>query len=98
MLQILVELGGCVDVPAEHLAKGRAAPTADETVGSPFARIRSGRAAPADAAAAVAYKGHWFWIDDGDFASKRTLSLLMMFFSLTETGSRAGPVVTVQAG
>ena len=98
MLQILVELGGCVDVPADHLAKGRAAPATKGIAGPPFAKIHSGRSAPADAAAAVAYKGHWFWIDDGDFASKRTLSLLMMFFSLTETGSRAGPVVTVQAG
>jgi len=98
MLQILVELGGCVDVPAEHLAAGRAAPASEPIAGPLFARIHSGPTAPADAAAAVPYKGHWFWIDDGDFPSKRTLSILMMFFSLTETGSRDGPVVTVQAG
>ena len=54
---------------------------------------------PTDVAAAVTYKGYWFWVADDDFVSKRMLSLLMMFFSMTETGGGAGaPVVTVQAG
>ena len=45
---------------------------------------------------AVPYKGHWYWIDDNDVASKRTFTFLMILFSLAETGqSSAAPVVTV---
>ena len=58
--------------------------------------IRSGAEAPADAYAAVTYKGHWYWIDDTDIASKRIFTFLMILFSLAETGqAAAAPVVTV---
>jgi hypothetical protein len=44
----------------------------------------------------VPYKGHWYWIDDADVASKRIFTFLMILFSLAETGqSTAAPVVTV---
>jgi len=47
----------------------------------------------------VSYKGYWFWVDEGDFASKRVLSLLLIFFAMTETGGGPGsPVITVGAG
>jgi hypothetical protein len=58
--------------------------------------IHSGTVAPADAYAAVPYKGYWYWIDDTDIASKRTFTFLMILFSLAETGqTTAAPVVTV---
>jgi hypothetical protein len=42
------------------------------------------------------YKGYWFWIEDTDIASKRTFTLLLILFSLAETGqSVTAPVVTV---
>lgn len=99
MLQVLVELGGCIDVPSVHLEKGQAAPASACVGANPLMKVHSGRKAPSDAAAAVAYKGHWFWVADSDFPSKRMLSLLMMFFSLTETGGGSGaPSITVSAG
>ena len=99
MLQIMVELGGCVDVPQEHLKKGKAAPVTKDIGGEELMRIHSGRKAPSDAAVAIPYKGRWFWVADDDLASKRMLAALMMFFSLTETGSGVGaPVVTIPAG
>ena len=49
-------------------------------------RIHSGSAAPARAFAAIRYNYTWFWIDEDDYASKRTFTLLMIFTSLAETG------------
>ena len=99
MSQLLVELAGCIDVPSEHVAGGKTYATSEENRAHTFIRVRSGTSKPSDAFVTVSYRGCWFWIDDGDFASKRMLSLMMMFFSLVETGGGAGaPVVTVQAG
>ena len=51
---------------------------------------------PADSYAAVPYKGHWYWIDDNDIASKRMFTFLLILSSLAETGQGlAAPVVTV---
>jgi len=49
-------------------------------------RILSGPAAPPDAFSAIRYRNTWYWINDGDFASKRVFTMLMIFFSLAETG------------
>lgn len=99
MSQLLTELAGCIDVPPEHVAGQKTFPTTrDERVPS-FIRIHTSACRPANAFAKVHYRGHWFWVDDGDFASKRMLSLILLFFSLVETGGGAGaPVVTVNAG
>jgi hypothetical protein len=46
----------------------------------------------------VQYRGTWHWIDDGDIASKRVFTFLMLFFSLAETGvTPQAPVLTVPA-
>ena len=91
MLEILVELAVGIDVPAGDIAAGRTMPSArlasaENPRDRPLVRIRSGPAAPADAFSAVHYRNTWYWIDDGDFASKRIFTMLMMFFSLAETG------------
>jgi hypothetical protein len=59
-------------------------------------RVRSGPAAPGDAAVAVPARGRWYWIDDLDLDSKNTLALLRMllFLKSAETAS-AAPVVTI---
>ncbi len=99
MLGIIMELGMDIDLPAGASAGGRAAPSppkGDRPRPARDIRIRSGRAAPADAYAAVPYKGSWYWIDDADIASKRTFTFVMILFSLAETGSASvAPVVTV---
>jgi hypothetical protein len=62
------------------------------------ARIHSGREQPADAYAAVFYRGYWFWVDDGDWQTKRALSAVMFFFTLGETGGTDKlPQVTIPA-
>jgi len=34
----------------------------------------------------VNYRNHWFWIDDNDLASKHVFSLIMMLFTMIDTG------------
>jgi hypothetical protein len=58
--------------------------------------IRSGDQRPADAFAAVRYSGHWFWVDDSDLNSKRMFMFLMMFSSLSESGTAPqAPILTI---
>ena len=98
MLEIMLELGFGVDLPETHAndgstLPGRAAPGA---AGDRLVRIRSGAEAPADAYAAVRYRGHSFWIDGRDIASKSTFTFMLLLFSLAETGQGASlPLVTV---
>jgi hypothetical protein len=99
MMEIMLQLGFGVDLPAAHATGGRALPgqwQSGDAQAKPLVRIRSGTEPPADAYAAVPYKGYWYWIDDTDVASKRTFTFLMILFSLAETGqTTAAPVVTV---
>jgi len=99
MMEIMLQLGFGIDLPATHAAGGRALPgqwQPGNAKAEPLVHIRSGTEAPADAYAAVPYKGYWYWIDDNDIASKRRFTFLMILFSLAETGqTTASPVVTV---
>jgi len=99
MLEILGEVSTFVDVPEAHVAEGRARAAAPLTDTELPIRILSGPNRPADAYAAVEYRGHWFWIDDTDFRSKRVFTFLMIMLSLAETGSAPGaPLLTVSTG
>jgi hypothetical protein len=99
MMEIMLQLGFGIDLPPAHAASGRALPgqwQPGDAQAQPLVHIRSGTEAPADAYAAVPYKGYWYWIDDSDIASKRIFTFLMILFSLAETGQpTAAPVVTV---
>ncbi len=98
ILQIMVELASYMDVPAKDVNEGRVYAYSDENESGalPLIRIRSDASRPEEAFVTVQYRDNWFWIDDTDFASKRMFSFLMLLFSLTETGGRAGaPIVTV---
>ena len=101
MLELLLELGFGIELPASHTTDGRATPgrrQAGDAPANTLVRIHSGTAAPADSYTAVPYKGYWYWIDDRDIASKRTFTFLLILFSLAETGQGlAAPVVTVPA-
>jgi hypothetical protein len=103
-LQIMLNLATQIDVPEAHLAGGLTLPSTvrTEVDGQNIARlihIHSGAEKPEGAFAAVRYENHWFWIDNGDFNSKRTFGFLMILFSLTETGGKEGlPLVTIPAG
>jgi len=99
MMEIMLQLGFGIDMPAAHATDGHALPgirQPGEAQAKPLVHIHSGTEAPAEVYAAVPYKGYWYWIDDTDIASKRTFTFLMILFSLAETGqTTASPVVTV---
>jgi hypothetical protein len=98
MLEIMLELATGIELPAAHVASGRASPRG-QAGASPvpaLVRIQSGTAMPAEPYAAVPYKDQWYWIDDNDLGSKRTFTFLLILFSLAETGQTSvAPLVTV---
>jgi hypothetical protein len=101
MLQVLVAFASYLDVPEEHLKEHRALPAFENVARQDrfdAVRIHSGTEKPADAFAAVRYRGHWFWIDDGDWQTKRALTAVMFFFTLAETGTADRlPLITIPA-
>ena len=101
MLQIMAAFSSYLDVPESDLKEHRAVPAfeyADPENRKDAVRIYSGTDKPADAFAAVQYRGHWFWIDDRDWQTKRALNAVMFFFTLAETGSPEKlPLITIPA-
>jgi hypothetical protein len=101
MLQIMSAFASYMDVPAAHLKEHRALPAFEGSAaenGTNGVRIHSGKDKPTDAFAAVQYRGQWFWIDDGDWQTKRALTAVMFFFTLAETGSSDKlPLITIPA-
>jgi hypothetical protein len=103
MAEILLEVSAGIEVPSEHVAQGRTAMAtrlagAEDPRDQPLIRIRSSASPPQNAYTAVRYRDTWYWIDDGDLASKRVFTFLMMFFSLAETGvTPQAPVLTIPA-
>jgi gamma-glutamylcyclotransferase (GGCT)/AIG2-like uncharacterized protein YtfP len=101
MLQIMAAFASYLDVPEADLKEHRAVPAFESH--SPenrrdVVRIHSGKDKPADPFAAVQYRGRWFWIDDGDWQTKRALTAVMFFFTLAETGSPEKlPLITIPA-
>jgi hypothetical protein len=103
MSEILLEVAVGIEVPPEHVVQGRTAAatrlaSAENPRDRPLIRIQSSASPPPDSYAAVRYRGTWYWISDGDLASKRVFTFLMIFFSLAETGvTPQTPVLTVPA-
>jgi len=98
MLQVLMAFASYVEVPQEDLHNKVVAPAFERSADQEVGRIRSGSTKPANAFAAVHYRGYWFWVDDSAWATKRALTTVMFFFTLTETdtGQRV-PLVTIPA-
>lgn len=100
MLQVMASLSSYIEVPPEDVASGRAmaAPPVPAT-GTAMFRVFSGSKRPADAFCAVRYRERWFWVDDRDWSSKRTLSFVMFLFTLASAGTDPSlPVLTIPAG
>ncbi|MGX1125781.1 hypothetical protein [Pseudomonas sp. HLS-6 TE3448] len=103
MSEIFVELAATAEVPPIHLQEGRANPAPPEPDPNslwdqPLVRIHSSATRPADAYAAIPYRGYWFWIDDRDMRSKSEFLFILILFSLAETGvAPQAPVITVPA-
>lgn len=101
MIQILQEFGARIEVPGNHVNKGRTQANVqigegDQPRDRPIIRIQAGKEPPNDAFTAVRYRDTWYWIDDGDFNSKRAFTFLLLFFSLLETGvQQQAPLLTL---
>ncbi len=102
LIGILQNMAAQVEVPSEHLARHRAAPgfEAGRTLPGlvPMIRIHSSKKKPDDAFINVYYRDTWFWVDDGDLASKQALAQLLLLFTMADTGPKENlPVVTIPA-
>lgn len=104
VVDMLVDTSSHIEVPASHISEERVNPSRPDLAGANNAlfhmiHIHCSKSAPADALAAVKYRGHWFWIDDRDLHSKRLFSFLLFVFALTEPSEKTGaPLVTIPAG
>ncbi|HZO57722.1 MAG TPA: hypothetical protein VFB63_33730 [Bryobacteraceae bacterium] len=101
MIQIMAAFASYVDAPAQHIKEQRATPgmenTSDDSASSGV-RVHSGKQRPADAYVAIHYRDHWFWIDDRDWRTKRALTAVTFFFTLTDSGSAERmPLITIPA-
>jgi len=98
-LQIMLALAGFVQVPQQEVEEGRTYASFEVASGvEPPLRVLSGESAPKDAYAAVRYRGHWFWVDDRDSRSKRTLSIIELLSTLSKaTGQPSLPQITIPA-
>jgi hypothetical protein len=103
-LEVLIDLSSYITVPDAHVVERRVSPTAPPEMGPagpirPLIQVSSGTEPPADAFVAAPYRGHWYWIDDRDMASKRMFSFIMFIFTLVEPGTKeAPPVLTIPTG
>jgi hypothetical protein len=94
MGEIMLYASKSVQVPQEHLTAGLA--TEEETVLGDALTIRSSKEEPRNAAVAVPFKGHWFFIRDDDLESKLTFTRLNALFAVaagTVPGSQ--PILTI---
>jgi hypothetical protein len=95
VLQVLYELGGQIEVAADDVARGETRPT---DPGERLIRVRQGDRAPADAYAAVTYRGRAFWIESGDYRSKGAFTFAHVLQVLAESGQgQPTPIVTIPA-
>jgi hypothetical protein len=104
VLEIIIDLGSTIEVPAAHVEEKRTNPTLTEKTATgeiipPLIRIQSSREKPGDAFLAIPYRDHWFWIDDKDLRSKLIFSFTTYLFALTETGGgkENAPIITIPA-
>ena len=96
MLEILANLASGFQVPDEHIAAGWTRPSSDP---HPRIGVMSSKDRPSDAFVAAEYLGHWFYLPQSDFESKRLFTFLSILFSLAESGNESNvPAVTISAG
>ncbi len=101
MLQIMQAFASYLELPEAHRKEQSTIPAFGTSIPESTrvgVRIHTGKKKPADAFAAVQYRGHWFWIDEGDWQTKRALTAVMFFFTLSETGGTEKlPLITIPA-
>ncbi len=94
-----------IEVPPEHLAEGRIIdyqlPQTNDNEDAhliPFKMYWS-KERPEKSFAAVRYQDYWFYIDNTDITSKRSLSLMIAIFRLqAPSGGGAAPILSLPTG
>jgi len=99
LLQIMGAFATYIEVPEAHLKDQSAVPSFENSKNNkPAVKIHSGRIKPLDTYASVFYRGHWFWIENNDWRTKRALTAVMFFFTLADTGTPDKlPLITIPA-
>lgn len=100
LLNVLYAVAAEIEIAPEDVAAQRAPATLREP-GSPrpVIRILSGPRAPAKTYADVEVGGRWYWIEDTDFQSKLTFTILELLKRIAEGGRGAAPpVLTIPTG
>jgi len=92
-----------VNIPGEHIESGVVATFEAEsatTILSDLFQVNVKKEEPQQAGLAVPYKGYWFYIDETDISSKRTMGVLNSLVRLKIEASRAQniPVLTLPVG
>jgi hypothetical protein len=105
MLGILAYLSRGVDVPESHLhlvggEKKEENIKAVQMIFRDLFQIKSEKTQPDNAMVSVPFRGYWFYIDDEDLSSKRTLGLLSYLIKLkiNAGGTQNLPVLTLPVG
>ena len=99
MLQIMGAFGSYMDVPEAHVKDHSALPSFVSPQGAEReVHIHSGPDKPENAFVSVRYRDHWFWIDQGDWLTKRAMTAIIFFFTLADTGAAEKlPLITIPA-
>jgi hypothetical protein len=102
MLQIMLEFAAVVQVPESDVAQGKAGSGLVDTqagaLNGPPLRVLVTDTPPQDAYVAAEYDKRWFWIANTDIQSKYTFGIIMLLFSIADTGVKgSAPVVTIPA-
>lgn len=96
VLGAMAYLSNAVAVPDEHIARVGSNAGVDTALRR-LMEIRVSEQPVEDAFAAVEHRGNWFYIDDRDVSSKRTLGLLnsLVRLSITAGGAQNVPILTL---
>jgi len=107
LMGILFYLSQGVEVPQSHVERGLVTVTRDEegnvfdwtAVTGDLLRIHSAPRRPDNAATAVRYRDHWFYIAEDDLESRETMVLLLQLFAFQAGGGQVhAPVLTLPLG
>jgi hypothetical protein len=97
MMQIMMALGGGVEIPPEHAARYAVRERSKPGGRSPEMRVRCSSERPANAYVAVQHRGLWFWMASDDLPSKTTLMAVCLLMKVLESGDSQKPVLTIPA-
>ncbi len=100
LLQVLLALATGVEIPSEHEKSGKAPPLKpipeeEQTDFQPMMIIKSGPAKFDRSFVSVRYDDMWFWIEDTDHQSKRSLLYALALITLLDTDEKAGGSVVI---